>query len=173
MADTRIGGQTPQVPLPTTTDASETTSEISQSIPNQQISTEIHESPKTATALKMQATESKGQHNLSGQLIRQNLNQALPTGGVAPIHSGSPQPAIRDLQVSINKWRVENGQQQIKEDGVFSPDTQNAIREFQRENGIKEDGMAGPETMKKLSTQVDIIGLKNDPQTAADMSRLL
>ncbi|MCI0606324.1 peptidoglycan-binding protein [bacterium] len=128
-------------------------------------------------AQKMQATESKGQHQLSGDLMRHNLYQALPTGaatGATPTQAaGTPQPAVRDLQESLNKWRIENRQKPIKEDGLDSEDTRNAIREFQRENGIKEDGIAGPQTRKRLSTQVDIIALKNDPNTAAEMRRLL
>ena len=178
MADTRIGGQTPPITSPDTTSVNETSSEVATpSVAERKTSADIQESANTAVAQKMQATENKGQHQLSGQLIRHNLYQALPsatpTGAAAPTQAGgSPQPAVRDLQESLNKWRTENGQKPIKEDGIDSQDTRNAVREFQRQNGIKEDGVAGPETRKMLSTQVDIIALKNDPHTAADMRRL-
>ncbi|MCI0562244.1 MAG: peptidoglycan-binding protein, partial [Nitrososphaera sp.] len=159
MANTRIGGQTPPIPSPTTTNVKETASEVSPpSVGDRQTSTDSQESTKTVLAQKMQATESKGQHQLSGDLMRHNLYQALPTGaatGATPTQAaGTPQPAVRDLQESLNKWRIENRQKPIKEDGLDSEDTRNAIREFQRENGIKEDGIAGPQTRKRLSTQV-------------------
>jgi Putative peptidoglycan binding domain len=179
MADTRIGGQSGPIPSTTNTNANETASEVSPpSIGERQTSTDTQEPAKTAVALKMQATENKGQHHLSGQLIRNSLYQALPsatpTGAAAPTQAvGSPQPAIRDLQESLNKWRVENGQTPIKEDGIDSQDTRNAVREFQRQNGIKEDGLAGPQTLQRLTTQVDIIALKNNPNTAAEMRRLV
>jgi peptidoglycan hydrolase-like protein with peptidoglycan-binding domain len=173
MADTRIGGQTQPTFSPTTI-ANETTSEVSSPLGDRQASTDIPDPAKTAVAQKMHATESKGQHNLNGQLIRHNLYQALPTAstGVTAHASGTPQPAVRDLQESLNKWRLENGQKPIKEDGIDSQDTRNAVREFQRQNGIKEDGVAGLETRNRLSVQVDIIALKNDPKYAADMRRL-
>jgi len=45
-------------------------------------------------------------------------------------------------------------------------ETRKALREFQKQEGINENGF-GPQTQKRLSTQVDIIALKNNPNTAA------
>jgi peptidoglycan hydrolase-like protein with peptidoglycan-binding domain len=174
MPDTKVGGQTSTIPLSTTT-ATETSSEAPKVIENKQ--TISQESANTVLAQKMQATENKGQQILTGKLLQNSLYQALPsatpTAAAVPSQaSGSPQPVVKDLQESLNKWRAENGKTPIKEDGIDSEDTRKAVREFQRENGIKEDGVAGPETRKKLSIQVDIIAFKNDPKTAADMRRL-
>jgi peptidoglycan hydrolase-like protein with peptidoglycan-binding domain len=175
MADTRIGGQTPNIPSPTTTNTTETTSEVSpSSIGERQTSTDRQEPANTALAQKMQAAENKGQHNLSGQLMRHSLNQALPTGSAPPTQAGgSAHPGTLDMQHSLNKWRAENNLKPIKEDGLDSEDTRNAIREFQRQNGIKESGVPTPETLKSLATQVDIIALKNNPSTAAHINKLV
>ena len=176
MTDTRIGGQSAPTFSPTTTIANETLSEVSApSLENRQPLTDSQEPTKTAIAQKTDGTEKKGQHDRSGQLIRHNLNQALPTGRPTRVTTPTgPSPQeVRDLQESLNKWRKENGQSRIKEDGKDSDETRNALLEFQKHYGIKENGVAGPETRKMLSTQVDIIALKNDPQTAADMRRLL
>lgn len=39
-------------------------------------------------------------------------------------------------------------------DGIYGPDTRNAVRDFQRIYGLTPDGIAGPETQKKLE-QID------------------
>jgi hypothetical protein len=173
MADTRIGGQSPSIPTPTTTNVTALEVPVS-SIEDRRISTDNQAAANTALAQKMQATENKGQQNLSGQLIRHNLYQALPAtaAGATTQASGSTQAAIRDWQESINKWRADNGQPLIKENGIASEETLKALREFQKHEGINENGF-GPKTQKRLSTEVDIIALKNNPNTAADMRRLL
>ena len=104
-------------------------------------------------AQKMQATENKGQQNLSGQLIRQNLYQALPSaastgaaGATQP--GGSTQVAVRFWQESLNKWRADNGQPLIKENGIDDENTRKALRDFQKHEGINENGY-GPQTQRE------------------------
>lgn len=38
----------------------------------------------------------------------------------------------------------------LKDDGVFGPNTHRAVKEFQRKNGLLADGIAGPKTLSKL-----------------------
>jgi hypothetical protein len=76
--------------------------------------------------------------------------------------ASGPRAEVRALQESINKWRVENGQTPIKEDGLLSAETNRAVLEFQKASGLKrEDGIAGPFTRERLTLLLDI--LKNIP----------
>lgn len=50
------------------------------------------------------------------------------------------------LQRALNSLGFDAG----KEDGIFGPDTVEALREFQRNAGITVDGICGPETLAAL-----------------------
>lgn len=43
----------------------------------------------------------------------------------------------------------------LREDGIFGPLTDEAVREFQRKNGLTVDGIVGPKTWDKLGTVVN------------------
>jgi N-acetylmuramoyl-L-alanine amidase len=65
---------------------------------------------------------------------------------------------VSALQARLNALGFDAG----REDGIFGPDTDHAVRAFQREYGIAEDGMFGPASLAAL------IGLRIDrPGTAA------
>jgi N-acetylmuramoyl-L-alanine amidase len=62
------------------------------------------------------------------------------------------------LQERLNALGFDAG----REDGIFGPDTANAVRAFQREYGVNEDGIFGPSSLAAL------VGLRVDrPGTAA------
>lgn len=66
-------------------------------------------------------------------------------------------PNVRALQESLNKWRVLKGQTSIKEDGLLTAETKNAVTEFQTASGLKRpDGIAGPATGKRLTLILEI-----------------
>jgi hypothetical protein len=81
-----------------------------------------------------------------------------------------PRTEVRALQESINRWRVENGQTPIKEDGLLGAETKKAVLEFQQASGFKrvhQDGIAGPATRERLTLLLDILA------NAVDRRRLV
>lgn len=64
------------------------------------------------------------------------------------------------LQERLNALGFDAG----REDGIFGPDTADAVRAFQREYGVDEDGIFGPNSLAAL------VGLRIDrPGTAAGL----
>ena len=53
---------------------------------------------------------------------------------------------VAELQRRLNALGFDAG----KEDGIFGPDTESALREFQRNAGITVDAICGPETVASL-----------------------
>jgi N-acetylmuramoyl-L-alanine amidase len=65
---------------------------------------------------------------------------------------------VGTLQARLNALGFDAG----REDGIFGPDTDHAVRAFQREYGIAEDGIFGP------ASHAGLVGLRIDrPGTAA------
>lgn len=62
------------------------------------------------------------------------------------IREGSTGPAVRALQVQLNKKRRLG----LTVDGVFGSGTASAVRSFQTHAGIGSDGVVGPTTWKNL-----------------------
>ena len=60
-------------------------------------------------------------------------------------------------------------------DGVFGQETENGVRQFQRDQQLKEDGIVGPVTFERLKERVkwlqECLGIKQDglygPETEA------
>lgn len=63
---------------------------------------------------------------------------------------GNSGPEVLKLQKTLNDWLACNGKKAVTEDGLFGPDTERAIKEFQAGNGLKADGLVGPKTKEKL-----------------------
>jgi DNA-directed RNA polymerase subunit N (RpoN/RPB10) len=59
---------------------------------------------------------------------------------------GSSGPQVRMVQCLLNAHAIK-----IDIDGDYGPDTQNAVREFQRSNGLDVDGVVGDLTAEKLA----------------------
>jgi hypothetical protein len=106
--------------------------------------------------------------------------QTKSTGPAAPTlvrsNNQTPKPEVRTLQESINKWREARGEGKITDkDGVFGPDTEKALKEFQDATGIKPvDGAFGPATRERMSIMLDILKHKPDALGAGQtLPRLL
>ena len=60
---------------------------------------------------------------------------------------GSRGEEVKKLQEILNELGFDCG----KADGIFGPKTQNAVKQFQKENGLAVDGIVGPRTQNKLN----------------------
>ncbi|MCC7068405.1 MAG: peptidoglycan-binding protein [Burkholderiales bacterium] len=68
-----------------------------------------------------------------------------PAGMIA---LGSSGPAVAFLQHVLN---AKGASPKLKEDGVFGPRTDAAVKNFQRSKGLAADGIVGPKTWKALN----------------------
>ena len=64
------------------------------------------------------------------------------------LRPGSSGPFVRDLQLALNN-RL-NPSPNLIVNGLFTPQTQVALRSFQRANWLEEDGIAGPCTLDAI-----------------------
>ncbi len=85
-------------------------------------------------------------------------NQTIPTP--APKPSPQPTPGTNNsiLKNGDTGQRVRDLQNKLKRagysltaDGVYGPNTENAVRSFQRKYNLTVDGIAGPNTLNKLN----------------------
>lgn len=74
------------------------------------------------------------------------------SAGVVPpfLHKGTgvgaaASPAVKDMQVELGT--VGYG---LEADGVFGPDTETAVKRFQKKWGLRTDGLVGPKTQRTL-----------------------
>lgn len=71
------------------------------------------------------------------------LEEPLPDGGDVPFETlkrGSTGPLVAELQRLLN----------LVADGIFGPNTEEAVEDFQAENDLVDDGVVGPATWAKL-----------------------
>ena len=60
---------------------------------------------------------------------------------------GSKGSSVKELQVLLD----ENGYH-VEADGIYGPNTESAVKAYQKANGLKLDGLAGEETMGSLKS---------------------
>jgi peptidoglycan hydrolase-like protein with peptidoglycan-binding domain len=94
------------------------------------------------------------EQQLSAHLQRAHLESQLRSAQeVDVLGKGNVGKPVQTLQKQLNEWRVANGQTPIKEDGIFGPKTEEAVKEFQTAAGLKPDGLAGPNTKARLELE--------------------
>jgi hypothetical protein len=64
------------------------------------------------------------------------------------LRNGSRGGSVRSLQLGLN--RVFPAYSRLSVDGIFGPNTETVVREFQRRTGLSSDGVVGPNTRRKL-----------------------
>lgn len=82
-----------------------------------------------------------------------------PTGGgqVATVRRGSRGESVRQLQQQLSAAGFNAG----AADGIFGPNTEKAVRDFQRAKGLTVDGIAGPKTWGALGkSDVNTVGVR-------------
>lgn len=62
------------------------------------------------------------------------------------LYSARDKEATKELQA----WLNDNGYDSGKVDGIYGPETTQAVRNFQSDAGLKTDGDAGKETIRKI-----------------------
>jgi len=97
--------------------------------------------PQTLAALS-------GGQSTGGQPNNQGSGVPIPisTGGTTTT-GGTSSNALADLQTKLNTLGYYFG----SIDGIYGPQTERAIRDFQSANGLNPDGFLGPETQAKLN----------------------
>lgn len=70
------------------------------------------------------------------------------SGNPAVAKYGTIRRGSRGKTVSYLQWYLG-----IKADGIFGPQTEAAVRAFQRRNGLVSDGIVGPKTWGKIATR--------------------
>ena len=73
-----------------------------------------------------------------GETTWSAINQILAKRIIRVNHAGGP--IVRYLQYRLN----------LEADGVYGPQTEDAIKKFQRQNGLTADGIIGPASWQKL-----------------------
>ena len=68
---------------------------------------------------------------------------------------GDKGPGVKSLQIKLNEWRTAHGKPEIKVDEKFGPETEAAVRDFQKATGLKNDGLAGPNVESRLTLEND------------------
>lgn len=67
--------------------------------------------------------------------------------GDKTLRSGMHDESVRSLQAALN----DKLGKELKTDGKFGPNTKEAVKEFQRQNGLQPDGIVGPKTREALT----------------------
>ncbi len=75
---------------------------------------------------------------IAGDTTWSAINQILSKRIIRPNHAGGP--VVRYLQSRLN----------LEIDGIYGPQTEDAIKKFQRENRLTADGIIGPASWQKL-----------------------
>lgn len=63
---------------------------------------------------------------------------------------GAQSGAVRALQVALSDTYCANLGRRIGTDGIYGPQTRDAVREFQRNHGLSVDGVYGPQTRNAI-----------------------
>ena len=72
----------------------------------------------------------------------------VPTATSTLLKRGSQGEAVKNVQAALKRLGYFEG----KTDGDFGEYTENAVKEFQRQNGLTPDGVVGQATLNKLSS---------------------
>jgi|GEM_PF-2699423 len=92
----------------------------------------------------------------SGQPSPSDCASALASGQL-DLQEGDTGPCVVVVQNQLNQWGSQYGfdgfpnGQEIDVDGVYGPNTQQAVKAFQSRVGIRADGIVGPQTWAYLS----------------------
>ena len=79
------------------------------------------------------------------ELQKASTGSSLVARGAQGKHVAALQDLLVDLGYKMPRSRRSNGF-----DGIFGPETEKTIKEFQKSAGLKADGLVGPKTLAAL-----------------------
>ncbi|SDC60722.1 Putative peptidoglycan binding domain-containing protein [Pelagirhabdus alkalitolerans] len=82
------------------------------------------------------------------------------------LYPGDSGDAVRRLQEELvqNYFYPNRDEENNGVDGIYGPDTEDAVRRYQTMNGLTVDGIAGPETLGSLGLKADSSEDSEDPE---------
>ncbi len=94
----------------------------------------------------------------------------METAYAAVYQQGSTGNVVKTMQRKLKNWGYYKG----SVDGVFGPQTKEAVKYFQRKNGLKVDGIVGNQTLKALgmSSNASSGGTTNNSYSDSDLMLL-
>ncbi|WP_026691558.1 peptidoglycan-binding protein [Alteribacter aurantiacus] len=101
--------------------------------------------PQTFNAMNVNGSTNSSSSNSGSASVSSSSGDWVSFNGT--LRQGSRGASVRNLQDALNSVGHSAG----SADGVFGPQTANAVRSFQRSAGIAADGIAGPQTYRALN----------------------
>jgi|GEM_PF-3997525 len=166
------GGTTAPIPQDNSVNQQQTTK------PSEPVQAQQQDSAETLRGAQENATARASESSVTGRLLASQLQTQLDSRPVGAseipsdkkpllVKDGNNNPAdVKDMQHQLNEFRAKNGQDPIKEDGIFGKNTKAAVEQFQEQSGLKKDGVIGPNTRDrlKLENNSNFQGLNSDVQ---------
>jgi len=120
--------------------------------------------PQTAAAVRdFQRKYGLAVDGIAGPQTLSKLNQVLSgskqattSASTGLLRRGSQGAAVRDLQNKLRQLGYN-----IAVDGIFGPQTEAAVKDFQKKYGLTVDGIVGPQTLGKLN---EVLSKPQPPQ---------
>lgn len=119
----------------------------------------------TATLLSTSGAFAAGQQSGQDQSYGQKSGQQAQSGSMGMSSQKLSSDQVRQVQEEL----AERGHQ-IDVDGIWGPKTQQALRDFQKEQGMQETGQLNQQTASALGLSGQSFGLQEDGQGASGMS---
>lgn len=113
--------------------------------------TNLNNTPAPSTPVTPPRTPNIGSNNIKTlqQEINTQFNAGLIVDGIAGPKTLAAAPMVsQGAQGNITKWIQQK--LSITADGIFGPQTKQAVINFQRSNNLAADGIVGPNTWRKL-----------------------
>ncbi|MEO0352669.1 MAG: peptidoglycan-binding protein [Cyanobacteria bacterium P01_A01_bin.15] len=114
------------------------------------------ESPETPPTAEPVAQEAVDAVDTSGENVGSQDGTTPPETGDAELSTAMPVLVLDDTGTAVSRLQGRLAELNFYDgpvDGIFGPQTEQAVEQFQRQAGLKVDGIVGPATWLALSQQ--------------------